>query len=142
MTLGIYFLLTLRNRNGTLVNGRPIFSKVLLQSDDEISFGDVRFSVSPSKADSPTTGSTTVVETAEFLDSATFVHVDEARRLKRENSLYNLQTFLALSALGKIPVDPDNLEQSLNRSLDLLRETINADRLALRYHPCKFATHL
>ncbi|MCH7947138.1 MAG: FHA domain-containing protein, partial [candidate division Zixibacteria bacterium] len=64
------FLTDLRSRNGTLVNGRPIFSKVLLQPDDEITFGDVSFSVSPGKADSPTTGSITVVETAEFLDSA------------------------------------------------------------------------
>ena len=127
------FLTDLRSRNGTLVNGRPIFGKVSLQPDDEISFGDVRFSVSPSKADGPTTGSITVVETAEFLDSATVVHVDEARRLKKENSLYNQETFMALSALGKIPVDPDNLEQSLNRSLDLLRETIDADRLALLF---------
>ncbi len=127
------FLTDLRSRNGTLVNGRPIFGKVSLQPDDEISFGDVRFNVSPSKADSPTTGSITVVETAEFLDSATVVHVDEARRLRKENTLYNQETFLALSALGKIPIDPDNLEQSLNSALDLLRETIDADRLALLF---------
>ncbi len=32
-------------------------------------------------------------------------------------------------------VDSENLEQSLNGSLDLLRETIDTDRLAPRYHP-------
>lgn len=130
---GQVYLTDLQSRNGTTVNNRPIFSKVLLRANDQVSFGEVRFvlidnSVTPT---SPTTGAITMVDSSPKLDSATVVAAGEIRRLGRENSLYNQQTFIALSAVGKIPVDPDDLNKVLAESLELLRGTIQADRLAL-----------
>ncbi|HEX2897324.1 MAG TPA: FHA domain-containing protein, partial [candidate division Zixibacteria bacterium] len=130
---GQAFLTDLQSRNGTLVNNRPIFSKVLLRANDQVSFGEVRFVLIDNSAPSatPTTGAITMVDSSPKLDSATVVAAGEIRRLGKENTLYNQQTFVALSAVGKIPVGPDNLDKVLSESLELLRETIQADRLAL-----------
>jgi len=132
---GQVYLTDLQSRNGTMVNGRPIFSKALLKPKDEIAFGEVRFRLSDatSRIATPTTGMVTLVDSKPSLGSATVVAANEVRRLSPESSLYNQQTFMALSSVGKIPVDPDNLEGVLSRSLELLRETIQADRLALMF---------
>ncbi len=130
---GQIYLTDLQSRNGTLVNGRPIFGKALLQVNDEISVGEVRLVLSDItvRTATATTGMVTLVDTSPRLNSATVVAAGEIRRLSRENSLYNQQTFSALSAVGKIPVHSDNLEAVLSDSLELLRDTIQADRLAL-----------
>ena len=132
---GEVYLTDLQSRNGTVVNGRPIFSKAMLKTNDEVAFGEVRFRLSDTtgKTASPTTGMVTLVDTKPTLGSTKIVAVNEVRRLSRESTLYNQQTFMALSSVGKIPVDPDNMETVLSDSLELLRETIQADRLALLY---------
>ncbi|MGH8015868.1 MAG: FHA domain-containing protein, partial [Candidatus Zixiibacteriota bacterium] len=130
---GQVFLTDLQSRNGTLVNGRPIFSKVPLTLKDEISFGEIRFVLKDTAKNTatPTTGLVTMVDSKPSLGSATVVSAGEIRRLSRDSTLYNQQTFVALSSVGKIPVHPDNMEQVLAESLELLRDTIQADRLAL-----------
>ena len=132
---GEVYLTDLQSRNGTLVNGRPIFSKVILKANDEVAFGEIRFRLSDTtgRTTAPTTGMVTLVDTKTTLGSATVVAAGEVRRLSRESTLYNQQTFVALSSAGKIPVDPDNMEAVLTGSLELLRDTIQADRLALLY---------
>jgi signal transduction histidine kinase len=130
---GQIFLTDMQSRNGTMVNGRPIFSKAMLRANDQISVGEVRFVLSDTtiRTATTTTGAVTLVDTSPRLDSATVVAAGEIKRLSEKNTLYNQQTFVALSAVGKIQVDPDNLESVLAESLELLRETIQADRLAL-----------
>lgn len=130
---GQVYLTDQQSRNGTTVNGRPIFSKVQLKPNDEIAFGEERFVLSDlaTKTGPATTGLITMVDSDTRLDSATVVAAGDIRRLSQDNSLYNQKTFTALSAAGRIPVDPDNLESVLASSLELLRETIQADRLAL-----------
>ncbi len=130
---GEVYLTDLQSRNGTSVNGRPIFSKVLLKTGDEVSFGEVRFRLSDTttKTATPTTGMVTLIDSKPSMGSATVVAAGEVRRLSAESSLYNQRTFVAMSAVGKIPVDPDNMAAVLTTSLELLRDTIQADRLAL-----------
>ena len=127
------FLTDLQSCNGTLVNGRPIFSKVLLSPNDEIRVGEIRLLLEDSvkRTSSATTGIVTMVDSTPSLSSATVVSAGEIRHLSRENTLYNQKTFVALSSVGKMPVKLDNMEQVLSESLELLRETIQADRLAL-----------
>jgi signal transduction histidine kinase/pSer/pThr/pTyr-binding forkhead associated (FHA) protein len=130
---GQIFLTDLQSRNGTLVNGRPIFSRAMLRLNDKLSVGEIRFVLADAIYPSTTAPQrkVTLVDSNPKFDSATIVPAKDLRRLGEQSTLYNHQTFVALSTVGKIPVGPDNLEAVLSESLELLRDTIQADRLAL-----------
>ncbi|MEE8577748.1 MAG: ATP-binding protein [candidate division Zixibacteria bacterium] len=125
------FLTDLESSNGTTVNGHRVFTKVLLRVGDEITFGDIRFRLRQEAEEADLSTSITVLDTEDPLGDATMVAFADAQVLQDQDILNNPQTFKALSALGKLPVQVDDMDQLLTKALKLLAEAIVADRIAM-----------
>jgi two-component system NtrC family sensor kinase len=125
------YLTDLGSRNGTMVNGKRIESVVMIRPDDIVTFGEVSFrvvAVEQSEIDAETAP---VIDMGQTLESAIVVPVSSIRSDRPGAVLTRPETFMALATMGRVAIDPDQLEDVLKRSLKLLHDALTAERLAV-----------
>ncbi|UCD63262.1 MAG: SpoIIE family protein phosphatase [Candidatus Zixiibacteriota bacterium] len=121
------------SRNGTVVNGEAVKTKVDINEGDEIVLGQVAFKVALcTDTDPKVTRTRTTSRLAEVdPEKSVFLSINEALRPLPSKVTERPEVLPTLFEMAKIPVLPEPQEQMLQRALKLTAKAIPAERLAV-----------
>ena len=128
------FLTDLGSRNGTMVNGQRITSRVEIGVGDLIMLGSVEFKLIESDVRSSTAPSKTPTAslfTESEPEKSVFLTINEALKPLPTKITDRPEVMPTLFEMAKMLIVPEPKEVMLERSLALVKKAIPADRLAV-----------
>ncbi len=131
---GPFILVDLDSHNGTLVNGQRITAATEIKPGDHILFGSVEFKVSAvEKTEVPGMGkrSTAGIFTDVEPEKSVFLSINEALAPLPAKVTDRPEVMTTLFEMAKMLVIPEPKEVMLQRSLELVKEAVPAERLAV-----------
>jgi serine phosphatase RsbU (regulator of sigma subunit) len=124
-------LTDLGSHNGTVVNGRKISKPLPIHHSDVILLGRIEIQVTEKETASTCDGSLKITELPGELTYATRLPVEKALRPLPTTIIDSPGVLKSISEMGKMLILPGPEEEMFGKALELLREVLPADRLAI-----------
>jgi sigma-B regulation protein RsbU (phosphoserine phosphatase) len=122
------------SKNGTLVNGVLIDSKVDLSEGDKVMFGQAEFKISREDAVGDSTSPPTTAKlTDEDPQNSIYLSINEALKPLPTKITEKAELLPTLFEMAKMLAQPDPKDVVLERSLKLISRIIQAERLAILF---------
>ncbi|MFQ5453820.1 MAG: FHA domain-containing protein, partial [Candidatus Zixiibacteriota bacterium] len=123
-------LTDLNSVNGTSVNDKKITGNIPIDENDEIRFGDIDIRIIRVLSSGGEDASV-IIDEKKRSPSTTKIRIDSAINDVEQNVLYTPKVFWALSEMGRMLVHADSPELLYNKTLELVKDAIPSQRIAL-----------